>query len=45
MKENEMKLIARVFYDAIKNYNNDEKLSELKNENLDLCKKFPIYNK
>jgi glycine hydroxymethyltransferase len=45
MKENEMKLIAKVFAGAVKNHNNEEKLVELKNEILDLCKKFPIYKK
>jgi len=43
MKEPEMKIIARVFHEAIKNYENEEKLKELKNEILELCKSFPIY--
>lgn len=43
MKEEEMKLISRVFKDAIVNRDNDAKLAELKQEILDLCKKFPIY--
>jgi glycine/serine hydroxymethyltransferase len=37
MKEAEMKLIARVFTDAIKNYTNESKLKELKKEILNLC--------
>lgn len=45
MKESEMVVIAKVFYEAVKNHNNDEKLEELKKEILDLCKKFPIYKK
>lgn len=43
MKETEMKIIAKIFFEAIKNYNNDEKLKELKTEILELCKSFPIY--
>jgi len=43
MKEEEMKIIARVFTDAIKNYEDEEKLKELKREILELCEKFPIY--
>jgi len=45
MKENEMKVIAKVFDEAIKNYNDEDKLKEIKNSILDLCKKFPIYKK
>ncbi len=45
MWEAEMKIIAKVFTEAVKNHNDDEKLKELKNEILDLCKKFPIYKK
>lgn len=43
MKKAEMKIIAKIFFEAIKNYNNDEKLKELKTEILELCKSFPIY--
>ena len=43
MKENDMKFIARVFTDAIKNKDNEEKLSSLKQEVLEMCGKFPIY--
>jgi glycine/serine hydroxymethyltransferase len=45
MKENEMLIIANVFKSAILNIDNEEKLKELKNEILVLCKKFPIYNR
>lgn len=43
MKENEMKIIARVFKEALLNKDNQNKLKELKQEILELCKKFPIY--
>lgn len=43
MKENEMKTIARVFKEAILNKDDENKLKELKQEVLELCKKFPIY--
>lgn len=43
MKEEEMRLISRVFKDAIVNRDNEEKLKELKEEILNLCKNFPIY--
>ena len=44
MKEEEMKLIARVFKDAIVNRDNESELTNLRNEILELCKKFPIYS-
>lgn len=43
MKESEMKIIAKVFKDAIINKDNEKKLNELKTEILNLCKNFPIY--
>ena len=43
MKENDMKFIARVFTDAIKNKDDEEKLASLKQEVLEMCVKFPIY--
>jgi glycine hydroxymethyltransferase len=43
MKEPEMKLIAKVFKEAIINKDNEKKLKWLKNEILELCKNFPIY--
>ena len=45
MKENEMRIIANIFTEAIKNHNDLEKLNELKNKILELCKSFPIYKK
>ncbi|MDD3145238.1 MAG: serine hydroxymethyltransferase [Candidatus Gracilibacteria bacterium] len=45
MKESEMKIIAKVFKEAIINKDNEEKLNELKTEILNLCKNFPIYKK
>lgn len=43
MKDEEMKLIAKVFYEAIKNYKDEEKIKTLKSEIVELCKSFPIY--
>lgn len=43
MKESEMKIIAKVFKEAIINKDDEEKLNELKTEILNLCKNFPIY--
>jgi glycine/serine hydroxymethyltransferase len=43
MKEEEMKVIARVFKEAIENKDNEEKLSTLKQEICQLCQKFSIY--
>lgn len=43
MKELEMKIIARVFKEAIINKDDENKLKQLKAEILELCKKFPIY--
>lgn len=45
MKEDEMKIIARVFKEAIINKDDENKLNELKKEILVLCEKFPIYKK
>lgn len=45
MKENEMKEIARIFTEAIKNHTNEEILKNLRLEVINICKKFPIYNK
>lgn len=44
MKEDEMKLIARIFSEAIDNIWNEEKLNSLRKEILDLCKNFPVYS-
>lgn len=43
MKEEEMKIIARIFTEAIKNKDDENKLKELKKEVLELCHRFPIY--
>lgn len=43
MKEEEMKKIAYIFSEALKNKDNEEKLKELRKETLGLCKRFPIY--
>ncbi|MDD2871362.1 MAG: serine hydroxymethyltransferase [Candidatus Gracilibacteria bacterium] len=45
MKEAEMKIIANIFKEAILNKYDENKLTELKNQILDLCKNFPIYKK
>jgi glycine/serine hydroxymethyltransferase len=42
MKEDEMKIIANIFTEAIKNKDDEKILLNLKNEVLNLCK-FPIY--
>ncbi len=44
MKENEMKIIAKIFKEAILNKDDENILSKLKIEVLELCKKFPIYS-
>jgi glycine/serine hydroxymethyltransferase len=43
MKETEMKLIARIFSDAVKNKDDETKLASLKQEVLEMCGRFPIY--
>lgn len=43
MKETEMKIIARIFADAVKNKDDETKLASLKQEVLEMCGKFPIY--
>lgn len=43
MKEEEMKIIARVFKEAVVNKDDENKLKELRQEVLDLCERFPIY--
>ena len=45
MKEDEMDVIANIFTKAIQNHDNEEVLSWLKKEILELCEKFPIYKK
>ncbi len=43
MKEEQMIDIARIFTQAIKNFDNEAKLQELRQEVRELCEKFPIY--
>jgi glycine hydroxymethyltransferase len=43
MKENEMKIIAKIFKEAIVNKDDEKQLNMLKNEILSLCENFPIY--
>lgn len=43
MKEAEMKIIARIFTEAVVNHKNEQILKSLKQEVLEMCKKFPIY--
>lgn len=45
MKEEEMLKIAEIFTETIKNFENEENLTKLKNKVSKLCKKFPIYDK
>ena len=44
-KGNEMKEVARIISEAVKNSDNETKLKELRERSLALCKKFPIYSK
>ncbi|MDD5212952.1 MAG: serine hydroxymethyltransferase [Candidatus Gracilibacteria bacterium] len=43
MKEAEMKVIARIFSDAVRNKDDEVKLASLKQEVLEMCGRFPIY--
>ncbi len=43
MKEEEMEIIADIFTETLKNYENKESLEIQKQRVRDLCKKFPIY--
>ncbi|MBM3256066.1 MAG: serine hydroxymethyltransferase [Candidatus Moranbacteria bacterium] len=45
MKEKEIKMIVHWIVDALKNYNNDNKLESIRQEVIALCKKFPVYEK
>ncbi len=38
-------LLVDLICDAIENKDDEEKLEEIKNMALELCKKFPVYNK
>ena len=44
MKENEMSRIADIINTAIQNFDNEEKLEELKSEVRELCNGFPLYS-
>jgi len=43
MKEEDMKLIAKLIADVLKNHDNALTIASSKQEVLDLCKKFPLY--
>ncbi|MCK9272817.1 serine hydroxymethyltransferase [Candidatus Gracilibacteria bacterium] len=45
MKENEMKIIVSLIFEAISNKDNEVKLASLKQKIKELCIKFPIYKK
>ena len=42
-KEEDMKETARIISEAIKNSDDETKLSELRKASLELCKKYPLY--
>ncbi|MCH7774325.1 MAG: serine hydroxymethyltransferase [Bacteroidetes bacterium] len=44
MKENEMSRIADIINSAIQNFDNEEKLEELKTEVKELCSGYPLYS-
>ena len=44
MKEDEMKRIAGIINDAVDNFENEEKLAQLKTEVKKLCSGFPLFN-
>lgn len=43
MKSNEMPIIVNLIHEALRGHDNDQRLSQLKEESSRLCKKFPIY--
>lgn len=43
MKESEMKQVAQWITRAVENHTNESKLQEIRNEIIELCKKFPLY--
>jgi len=43
LKEEDMKEIARIISEAIKNSENEEVLTKLREDSLKLCKKYPLY--
>ncbi len=42
-KEDDMKEVARIISEAIKNSDNEQILKELRNDSLKLCEKYPLY--
>ena len=42
-KEDDMREVARIISEAIKNSENEEILAQLKNDSLKLCEKYPLY--
>ncbi len=42
-KEDDMKEVARIISEAIKNSDNEQILRELRNDSLKLCEKYPLY--
>lgn len=41
--EEDMKIVGEIIAEAIKNSDNENKLAELKQKSLELCKKYPLY--
>ena len=44
-KEDDMREVARIIAEAVKNSDNDKKLEALRQDSLKLCKKYPLYSK
>lgn len=42
-KEEDMKIIGEIIAETIKNSDNEDKLAELKEKSMELCKKYPLY--
>ncbi|OGH97254.1 MAG: serine hydroxymethyltransferase [Candidatus Melainabacteria bacterium RIFOXYA12_FULL_32_12] len=42
-KTDDMKVVGEIIAEAVKNSDNETKLSELKQKSIDLCKKYPLY--
>ena len=42
-KENETKLMGELIVKALKNHTDEKVLAEVKNNVIELCKKFPVY--
>ena len=39
----DMKIVGEIISEAIKNHEDEDKILELKNKSLSLCKKYPLY--